>query len=135
MNAHNDVKRLSDQSLNARLVLAAAQLRIAALVDFLVARWLARCATNAGAIQGWFKIDRKPTGEFELGKSCRSLSMLGANGKVLDNTRNGGRLLTASLTPLQIATALLNPGIAKARCRRHSRQWSIAAAPTSARHR
>src|SRR6185295_17398724 len=38
MNARNDVKRPSDQSLNAKLVLAAAQLRFAALVDFLVAR-------------------------------------------------------------------------------------------------
>ena len=40
MNAHNDVKRPSDQGLDARLVLAAAQLRFAARVDFLVARWL-----------------------------------------------------------------------------------------------
>ena len=49
MNARNDVKRPSDQSLNARLVLAAAQLRFTARVDFLVARWLERCATNAEA--------------------------------------------------------------------------------------
>src|SRR6266550_2609845 len=34
MNARNDVKRPSDQSLAARLVLAAAQLRFAAWVDF-----------------------------------------------------------------------------------------------------
>src|SRR6476646_3447531 len=40
MSARNDVKRPSDQSLDARLVLAAAQLRFAARVDFLVARWL-----------------------------------------------------------------------------------------------
>ena len=33
MNAHNDVKRPSDQSLDARLVLAAVQLRFAAQVD------------------------------------------------------------------------------------------------------
>ena len=39
MNARNDVKRPSDQSLDARLVLVAAQLRFAARVDFLVARW------------------------------------------------------------------------------------------------
>jgi len=42
MKAHSDVKRPSDQSLDARLVLAAAQLRFAARVDFLVARWLER---------------------------------------------------------------------------------------------
>jgi len=51
MNARNNVKRPSDQSLDARLVLAAAQLRFAARVDFLVARWLERCATNAEAAQ------------------------------------------------------------------------------------
>jgi hypothetical protein len=61
MNAHNDVKRPSDQSLDKRLVLAAAQLRFAARVDFLVARWLERCATNAeGAQRWWFKTDRTP---------------------------------------------------------------------------
>jgi hypothetical protein len=49
MNARNDVKRPSDQSLVARLVLAAARLRVAARVDFLVARWLERCATNVEA--------------------------------------------------------------------------------------
>jgi hypothetical protein len=53
MNAHNDVKRPSDQSVDARLVLAAAQLRFAALVDFLVARWLERCATNAEVARWW----------------------------------------------------------------------------------
>src|SRR5215813_1726626 len=60
MNTRNDVKRPSDQSLGARLVLAAAQLRFAARVDFLVARWLERCATNAEAAQWLFKTDRKP---------------------------------------------------------------------------
>ena len=60
MNARNDVKRPSDQSLDARLVLAAAQLRFAARVDFLVARWLERCATNVEAAQPLFKTDRKP---------------------------------------------------------------------------
>jgi hypothetical protein len=64
MNAHNDVKRLSDQTLDAGLVLAAAQLRFAAWVDFLVARWLERCATNAEVAQRWFKADRKHTDEF-----------------------------------------------------------------------
>jgi hypothetical protein len=51
MNARSEVKRLSDQSLDAKLVLAAAQLRFAASVDFLVAYWLDRCATNAEAAQ------------------------------------------------------------------------------------
>ncbi len=55
MNARNDVKRPSDQSLNARLVLAAAQLRFAARVDYLVARWLERCATNAESAQRLFR--------------------------------------------------------------------------------
>ena len=69
MNAHNDVKRPSDQSLDAWLVPAAAQLRFAARVDFLVARWLERCATNAEAAQHWFKTDRKPTPGFGTGVS------------------------------------------------------------------
>ena len=69
MNAHNEVKRPSDQSLDARLLLAAAQLRFAARVDFLVARWLERCATNAEVAQGWFRTDRKPTREFGVGVS------------------------------------------------------------------
>jgi hypothetical protein len=67
MNSHIDVKRPSDQGLDARL--AAAQLRFAARVDFLVARWLERCATNAEVAQRWFKTDRKPTREFGLGVS------------------------------------------------------------------
>jgi hypothetical protein len=69
MNAHNDVKRPSDQSLGARLVLAAAQRRFAARVDFLVARWLERCATNAEIAQRWFKTGREPTREFGMGVS------------------------------------------------------------------
>ena len=69
MNARNDVKRPSDQSLDARHVLAAAQLRFAARGDFLVARWLERCATNAEAAQRLFKTDRKPTREFGMGVS------------------------------------------------------------------
>ena len=69
MNAHNDVNRPYDQSLDARLVLAAAQLRFAARVDFLVARWLEGCATNAEAAQQLFKTDRKPTRDFEMGVS------------------------------------------------------------------
>jgi hypothetical protein len=69
MNARNDFKRPSDQSLDARLVLAAARLRFAARVDLLVARWLQRCATNAEAAQWLFETDRKPTREFGMGVS------------------------------------------------------------------
>ena len=69
MKARNDVKRPSDQSLDARLVLAAAQLRFAAWVDIFVARWLERYATNALAGQRLFKTDRKPTREFGMGVS------------------------------------------------------------------
>ena len=67
MNARNDVNRPSDQSWDARLVLA--QRRFAARVDFLVARWLERCAANAEAAQWLFKTDRKPTREFGVGVS------------------------------------------------------------------
>jgi hypothetical protein len=69
MNARNDVKKPSDRSLRARLVLAATQLRFAAQVDLLVARWLERCATNVEAAQRLFKTDRKPTREFGVGVS------------------------------------------------------------------
>ena len=69
MNPRNDVKKQSDRSLGARPVLAAAQLRFAARVDFLVARWLERCAANAEAAQRLFKSDRKPTREFGMGVS------------------------------------------------------------------
>ena len=69
MNAHNDIKKSSYQSLDARPVLAAIQLRFAARVDFLVARWLERCAANAEAAQRLFKTDRKPTREFGMGVS------------------------------------------------------------------
>ena len=69
MDARNKVKRPSDQSLHARLVLAAAQLRFAAQVDFFVARWLGRCATNAEAAQRLFKTDPKPTRELGMGVS------------------------------------------------------------------
>ena len=54
MNAHNDVKKQSDQGVDARLVLAAAQRRFAARVDFLVARWLKRRAANVEVAQRWF---------------------------------------------------------------------------------
>ena len=69
MNARNEVKRPFDLSLDARFVLAAAQLRFAAWVDVLVARWLERCATNAESAQRLFKTDRKPTREFGMGVS------------------------------------------------------------------
>ena len=69
MKARNDVKRPSDQNLDAALVLAAAGLRFAARVDFLVARWLERCATNVEAAQWLFKTDRKPTREVGMGVS------------------------------------------------------------------
>jgi hypothetical protein len=74
MNARNDVKRPSNQ----RLVLAAVQLRFAARVDFLVARWLERCATNVEAAQRLFKTDQKLTREFRDGREpCRFISTLG----------------------------------------------------------
>ena len=75
MKARNDIKRLSDRKrpsdrrLDARLVLAAVQLRFASRVDFLVARWLERCATNVEAAQRLFKTDRKLTREFGMGVS------------------------------------------------------------------
>jgi hypothetical protein len=69
MNARNDVKRSSDQCLDARLVLAAARLQFAAGVDFLVARWLERCATNVETAQRLFKTDRKPTREVGMDAS------------------------------------------------------------------
>ena len=64
MRARNDAKKPSYQSLDARLVLAA----FAARVDFLVARWLERCATNTEAAQRLFTT-RKPTREFGIGAS------------------------------------------------------------------
>jgi len=69
MNARNDVERPSNRSLNAQLVPAADQPRFAARVDFLVARWLERCATKAEAAQRLFETERRPTGEFEMGVS------------------------------------------------------------------
>ena len=78
MNARNNVKRPSDQSLDARLVLAATQPRFAAQVDFFVARWLERCATNAEAAQWLFKTDRKAHTRVRDGcEPRRFISMLG----------------------------------------------------------
>jgi hypothetical protein len=90
MNAHNDVKTPSDQSLDARLVLAAAQLRLAARVDFLVARWLERCATNAEVAQRWFKTDRKPTPEFGMGVSLVVSSSRWDESPMSGRRRGGG---------------------------------------------
>jgi ATP phosphoribosyltransferase len=63
MTARNDVKILSDLNLgSAKLVLAAAQLRLAAQLDLLVARWLERYATKAEAAAQRvfrFKADRQ----------------------------------------------------------------------------
>ena len=69
MKARNDAERPSNQSLGARLVLAAARLRFAAWVDVFVARWLERCAANAEAAEGLFRTDRKPVREFGMGVS------------------------------------------------------------------
>ena len=66
MNARNDVKRLSDLSLDARPVLAAVRLRFAAWVDFLVARWLERRATNIEAAQHLLENNCKPAREFGM---------------------------------------------------------------------
>ena len=66
MNARNDVRRPFDLSLDARPMLAALQLRLAARVDFLVARWLERCVTRIEASQRLFETDRKPTREFGM---------------------------------------------------------------------
>jgi hypothetical protein len=64
MTARNDVKKPFDQSWDPRPVLAAVGLRCAARIDLLVARWLARCATNAEAAQRLFRTDRRPAREF-----------------------------------------------------------------------
>jgi hypothetical protein len=66
MNAHNDAKRYFDHRPDVRRVLAAARLRFAALVDALVADWLARCAANAETAQRLFTTDRKPTRAFGM---------------------------------------------------------------------
>ena len=66
MNARNDVNRPSDQSLDVRLVLAAAQLRFRARVDCLVAQWLQRCAAKVEAAQHLFEAERKPASEFGM---------------------------------------------------------------------
>ena len=72
MNARNDVNRSFVHSLDARPVLAAARRRFAARVDFVVARWLERCATNVETAQRWFETDRKPTPDDGMGVSLAS---------------------------------------------------------------
>ena len=79
MNTRNDVKRPSDQSFDARHVLAAARLQFAARVDILVARWLERCTTNVEAAQWLFKTDRKPTRE--VGMTCEFDADLGKDSR------------------------------------------------------
>jgi hypothetical protein len=69
MNARDNFKRSFEQRLDARPVLAAAQRRFAAWVDFFVARWLERCAANAEAAQRLFTTGRKPTCAFGVGES------------------------------------------------------------------
>jgi len=61
MSARNNVKKPFHHSLDARL--KAVRVRFATRVDFLVARWLERCATNIEAAQRWFETDRKPARE------------------------------------------------------------------------
>ena len=63
MNARNDVKRPFDLSLDARPVLAEVQLRFAAWVDVVVARWLKRCVANIEAAQ---QTDRKSARQFGM---------------------------------------------------------------------
>ena len=73
MNAQDNFKRLPHRSLNARHALAAARLRFAALIDFLVARWLERCAANVEAAQWLFETDRKPARGFAMSLVASSL--------------------------------------------------------------
>lgn len=70
MNARNDFKRPFHHSLDARL--KAVRVRFATRVDFLVARWLERCATDIEAAQGLFETDRKPAREAGIGVSLVS---------------------------------------------------------------
>jgi hypothetical protein len=74
MNAHYNVKRPSYQNVDARAVLAAAQLRVAAWVDFRVARWLEQCAANIEAGQRLFETDWKPEREVGMRRQPRRSS-------------------------------------------------------------
>jgi len=62
MNAHNEIKKSFDLNLDARPALAAVQLRFAAWVDALVARWLERCAADIEATQRSFRIGPRAVG-------------------------------------------------------------------------
>ena len=70
MSAHNEVKRPSDKSFDARL--AAVRARFATRVDVFVARWLERCATNIEAAQRLFEADQKLTREGGIGVNLAS---------------------------------------------------------------
>jgi hypothetical protein len=94
MNANNDVKR-SDLSLYARLVQAAAKLRFAALVDFLVARWLERSAMNAEAAQDWFKTDPKPTRKFGMSAATHAEFEIGDTHHDMKSRWQRGRMYIA----------------------------------------
>ncbi len=77
MNARNDVKRLPHNSLDARPAPAALQLRFAARIDLLVARWLEHRATSVEAAQWLFRSDRTPAPEIAASEPCRFISTLG----------------------------------------------------------
>jgi hypothetical protein len=86
MNARNDVKRPSELNLNARHVLAVARLRFAAQVDFLVARWLERCATKAEATRRSFKT---PYPNSRIPKPIIAFALLGLVSLVLGGCDSG----------------------------------------------
>jgi hypothetical protein len=65
MFARNDFKKLFHPK--ARFALAVARRRFAAWVDARVALWLARCAANVEAAQGWFP-DSSAAPEFGMGR-------------------------------------------------------------------
>jgi hypothetical protein len=66
MNVQSNVKKLSGQSFDPRLALSAVRLRLAARLDFLVARWLQRCAVEIEAAQCLFETEAKSTREFGM---------------------------------------------------------------------
>jgi hypothetical protein len=66
MNAHSDFNRPFDQTFDPRLVLAAVRQRLAARLDFLVARWLQRCAAKVETAQRVFETERKPANVFGM---------------------------------------------------------------------
>lgn len=61
MNARNDTRIFSIVDVNTvKLAVEAAQLRLAARLDVVVARWLERCATDAVAAQRLFGFKADP---------------------------------------------------------------------------